>query len=202
MDQFRHHHRAERKAPMIVSILTVGIAAVIALFLVYIIVLPLIRGEKTWSAEKPVGASAIIERIETHHAKHIAAALGRDESDTAVVSRALSLAKAEKAMLTLIHVVDSAPAQVYSSDVYDEHTRDDEQYMLEIAEEVRSSGVAVEIALAYGDPSRELIAFAVSHKVDMLVMGSHGHRLLGDLLWGETVDPVRHQVDIPVLVVR
>jgi manganese transport protein len=193
---------AEGGAPMIVSILTVGIAAVIALFLVYIIVLPLIRGEKTWSAEKPVGASAIIERIETHHAKHIAAALGRDESDTAVVSRALSLAKAEKAMLTLIHVVDSAPAQVYSSDVYDEHTRDDEQYMLEIAEEVRSSGVAVEIALAYGDPSRELIAFAVSHKVDMLVMGSHGHRLLGDLLWGETVDPVRHQVDIPVLVVR
>jgi hypothetical protein len=35
-----------------------------------------------------------------------------------------------------------------------------------------------------------------------LVMGSHGHRLLGDLLLGQTVDPVRHQVDIPLLVVR
>ena len=41
-----------------------------------------------------------------------------------------------------------------------------------------------------------------AHKVDMLVMGSHGHRLLGDLLWGETVDPVRHRVGIPVMVVR
>jgi len=33
-------------------------------------------------------------------------------------------------------------------------------------------------------------------------MGSHEHRLLGDLLLGETVDPVRHEADIPILVVR
>ena len=48
---------------------------------------------------------------------------------------------------TLIHVTDSAPAQIYSKDVYDEHTRDDEQYLLEIAAEVRASGIAVEVAL-------------------------------------------------------
>jgi manganese transport protein len=60
----------------------------------------------------------------------------------------------------------------------------------------------VEIALPQGDPSEQLIDFAVVHKVDLLVMGSHGHRLLGDLLWGETVDPVRHRVNIPVMVVR
>ena len=191
-----------RGTPIVVFILAVGIAAAIALFLLYIIVVPLVHGERNWIEERPAGASAIIERIETHHTKHIAAALGRDESDSAIVSRALSLAKAEKALLTLIHVVDSAPTQVYSGDIYDEHTRDDEQYLLEIAAELRTAGVAVEIALAFGDPSRELSTFVVSHKVDMLVMGSHGHRLLGDLLWGETVDPVRHRVNIPVLVVR
>ena len=128
--------------------------------------------------------------------------MGREEGDAAIVSRALSLAKTEGAMLTLIHVSDSAPTQVYGSEVYDEHTREDEQYLLAIAEEVRSAGVAAEIALCHGDPAREIINYASSHKVDMLVMGSHGHRLLGDLLWGETVDPVRHQVEIPVLVVR
>ena len=188
--------------PMMFSILAIGIAGAISLFLVYIIILPMIRGEKSWEEGKPTGASKIIEGIETHRSKHIAAALGRDDSDAAIVSRALSLAKAEGAMLTLIHVSDSAPSQVYSSGVYDEHTREDEQYLLEIAEEVQSSGVAVEIALSHGDPAKELIKYAESHKVDLLVMGSHGHRLLGDLLWGETVDPVRHQVKIPVLVVR
>ena len=102
----------------------------------------------------------------------------------------------------MVHIADSASSQVYSKDVYDEHTREDEQYLLEIAEEVRSSGVVVEIALPHGDPARELVSYIASHKVDMLVMGSHGHRLLGDILLGETVDPVRHQVKIPVLVVR
>jgi manganese transport protein len=189
-------------APLLVSLLIIGIAAAISIFLVYIIMLPLIRGAKSWKEEKPTGALAVIEGIETHPIKHIAAALGRENSDAAIVSRAISMAKAEKARLTLIHVVDSASAQVYSSDVYDEHTREDEHYLSEIAAEVRAAGVVVEIALAHGNPSKELINYATSHKVDMLVMGSHGHRLLGDLLWGETVDPVRHHVEIPVLVVR
>ena len=192
----------EGGAPVFVLILTIGAAAALSVFLLYIIVFPLVRGQKSWKEKKPSGALAVIEGIETYHSKHIAAALGRDDGDAAVVSRALSLAKSEGALLTLVHVTDSAPAQVYSKDVYDEHTREDEQYLLQIAAEVSASGVAVEIALPHGDPSKELIDFAVSHHVDMLVMGSHGHRLIGDLIWGQTVDPVRHRVGIPVLVVR
>ena len=193
----------EGGAPFFIAIVMIGLTIAISLFLLYIIVLPWLRGQKSWAVEeRPAGASAVIEEIETHLSKHIVAALGRDNGDAAIVGRALSLARADKAMLTLIHVVDSAPAQVYSSDVYDEHTRDDENYLLEIAEELRNTGLAVEIALAHGDPSTELIKFATSHGVDMLVMGSHGHRLLGDLLWGETVDPVRHGLGIPVMVVR
>ncbi len=192
----------EGGAPLLVTILTIGVASALSLFLLYIIALPIIRGQKSWKEEKSSGASAVIEGIATHHLKHIAAALGRTEADTEIVSRALSLAKAEKALLTLIHVIDSAPTQVYSKDVYDEHTRDDEQYLLEIATEVRAAGVAVEVALPHGDPSKELISFAESHGVDMLVMGSHGHRLIGGLIWGQTVDPVRHKVGIPVLVVQ
>jgi manganese transport protein len=192
----------EGGAPIIVSILAIGTAGAITLFLIYVIVLPLVRGEKGWKEGKPTGSMGVIEGIKTQYSKHIAAALGRDDGDAAIVSRALSLAKAEGAMLTLIHVSDSAPSQIYSKDVYDEHTREDEQYLLEIAEELRSAGGIVEIALPHGDPARELVRYITSHKVDMLVMGSHGHRLLGDLILGETVDPVRHQVEIPVLVVR
>lgn len=180
-----------------------AILAVLAIvvFLGYIIIHPFITGERGWEEEKEHSASSIIAEIQTHPIKHIAAALGRDANDAAVVSRALALARTDKSMLTLIHVVDSASVHINSGEVYDEHTRVDEKYLLEIAEELRGMDVAVEIELVYGDPSKELVKFCVSHKVDMLVMGSHGHRLLGDLLWGETVDPVRHRVKIPVLVV-
>jgi manganese transport protein len=37
---------------------------------------------------------------------------------------------------------------------------------------------------------------------DLLVMGSHGHRAIGDVVFGQTVNAVRHAVTIPVLVVR
>jgi manganese transport protein len=189
-------------APTAVSILALAIASFITLFLVYIIALPFIRGAKNWEERKPAGALSVIEGISTSHSKHIAAALGREDGDAAVVGRAMSLAKAEGAMLSLLHVADTASSQVYGKIVYDEHTREDEKYLTEIADEVRSSGIAVEIALLHGNPVNEIIRYTAAHKVDMLVMGSHGHRLLGDLLWGETVDPVRHQVKIPVLVVR
>ena len=182
----------EGGAPLLVSILTIGICGGTFAF-------PPVHycpSPDSWAEELERKGylqvrRAVIEKIETHHSKHIAAALGRDDGDAAIISRALSLAKAENALLTLIHVADSAPAQVYHDEVYDEHTREDEQYLLEIAAEVRASGVAVEVALPHGDPSTELISFAESHGVDMLVMGSHGHRLIGDLFMG-TNGPLRY----------
>ena len=189
-------------APVGVSILMTALSIFLIIFLVYIMVLPLIRRGKSWEEFKSTGAEAVISQIETKPSRHIAAALGRDAGDAAIVSHALAIAKAEKARLTLIHVADSAPAHVYGTEVYDEHTREDEQYLEEIALETRESGVVVEIALPQGNPAKELVSYAKAHGVDLLVMGSHGHRLLGDLLLGQTVDPVRHGVDIPVLVVR
>jgi manganese transport protein len=38
--------------------------------------------------------------------------------------------------------------------------------------------------------------------VQLLVMGAHGHAGLKDLVFGSTVDAVRHKVKIPILVVR
>jgi len=188
-------------APKIFAILATVSALAISLFLLYIIILPMIKGSKNWAEEKTESFTSVVNHIETQPVKHIAAALGRDNRDSEIVSRALSLAKTEKALLTLVHAVDSASVHVYNSDAYDEHTRDDEQYLLGIANEINSTGVAVEIALVFGEPAKELVKFLESHNVDMLVMGSHGHRLLGDILWGQTVSPVRHKVDIPVLVV-
>ena len=38
--------------------------------------------------------------------------------------------------------------------------------------------------------------------IDFMVMGSHGHRVLKDLIFGTTVNTVRHMVKVPVLVVK
>jgi manganese transport protein len=33
-------------------------------------------------------------------------------------------------------------------------------------------------------------------------MGAHGHGRLMDLIFGNTIDPVRHELKLPILVVR
>jgi len=38
--------------------------------------------------------------------------------------------------------------------------------------------------------------------VDLLITGAHGHRWLGDLVFGATVSALRHMVRCPVLSVR
>ena len=37
---------------------------------------------------------------------------------------------------------------------------------------------------------------------DLVIMGAHGHGGLKDLIFGTTIDPVRHDLDVPVLIVR
>jgi manganese transport protein len=37
---------------------------------------------------------------------------------------------------------------------------------------------------------------------DLLIMAAHGHRGLKDIIFGTTINKVRHEVKIPILVVR
>jgi manganese transport protein len=39
-------------------------------------------------------------------------------------------------------------------------------------------------------------------EADLLVMGAHGHQGIKDVVFGSTADKVRHQVSIPVLIVK
>jgi len=56
--------------------------------------------------------------------------------------------------------------------------------------------------LRFGNPARELSRTVAEEKIDLLVLGSHGHGKIGDWLFGETAGTVRHAVKIPVLAVR
>ena len=56
--------------------------------------------------------------------------------------------------------------------------------------------------LRFGNPARELSRTVADEKIDLLVLGSHGHGKIGDWFFGETAGTVRHAVRIPVLAVR
>jgi manganese transport protein len=71
-----------------------------------------------------------------------------------------------------------------------------------LAKEVEERQFQVNIDLRFGRPVDEIIKSVKDNAFDLMVFGSHGHRLMGDIIYGQTVDAVRHAIDIPVFVVR
>ena len=67
---------------------------------------------------------------------------------------------------------------------------------------MRGQQLTVTTQLALGDPPKEILKTAESEHCDLIAMTSHGHRLLGDLLFGSTIHEVRHRTSIPILLVR
>ena len=52
------------------------------------------------------------------------------------------------------------------------------------------------------NPAEELVSHLRHDPVDLLVVGSHGHGMVRDLLLGQTVDRVRHRLEVPMLIAR
>ena len=134
--------------------------------------------------------------------KRIGVALAHNDIDKKVLSHALPLARQHDAVMFLFHVVEGAGGVTFGADAYDTEAREDEEYLNQVGVSLAHRGVEVEISLGFGDVSKELIRMVQEQNIDILVMGGHGHRGISDILFGSTVNPVRHQLEIPVIVVR
>ncbi|RPH38040.1 iron/manganese transporter [bacterium] len=132
----------------------------------------------------------------------LGAAIDYETPTEKVLAHAQSLAAQHGACLYLFHVVEGVSGLVYGSEAYDEEARKDREYLEAIASQLRSSGLEVIPVLGYGRVTTELVRLAKANKVDLLVMGGHGHKYLADFLFGTTISKVRHELGIPVLVVK
>jgi nucleotide-binding universal stress UspA family protein len=126
------------------------------------------------------------------------------ETDQTILRHIRSLAKLTHARLTLVHVADGWAARNYERFKLreSEEMKQDREYLAALSEELRSEGYEVNAVLAMGDPATEIIKLAKAGPIDLIAMTTHGHRLVGDLLLGSTADKVRHEVDVPVLLLK
>ncbi len=53
-----------------------------------------------------------------------------------------------------------------------------------------------------GDPATEIVRAAEIERADLVAMATHGHRFVKDILLGATVDKVRHELKVPVLLLQ
>jgi manganese transport protein len=135
----------------------------------------------------------------------IGVALEHDRADAEILNRAISLAQADGGHpeLLLMHVVDTPVTRVHGSETADRETDADARYLTELVQALRDRGYRARSVLLYGpDPAGELVGHLRTDPVDLLVVGSHGHGLVRDLLFGQTVDRVRHHLEVPMLIAR
>jgi nucleotide-binding universal stress UspA family protein len=126
------------------------------------------------------------------------------ETDQTILRHVRQLAKLVNARLTLVHVADGWAARNYDRFGLQEseEMKQDRQYLAELSRELESEGYEVNTILLMGDPATEIIKLAKAEPIDLIAMTTHGHRLVGDLLLGSTADKVRHEVDVPVLLLK
>jgi nucleotide-binding universal stress UspA family protein len=136
--------------------------------------------------------------------KHILVAIENSDADRAVLDHVEELARMTGARLLLVHVADGWAARAYNELKLreSEEIRDDREYLARLCDEMLQRGFQTRARLAMGDPATELVKVAGEESVDLIAMSTHGHRFLNDLLRGSTADRVRHNVAIPVLMVR
>jgi manganese transport protein len=131
----------------------------------------------------------------------IAIALDFSDRDEAVIARALQQGNTA-ANYILIHVVESVNANYLGTASDDTETRNDRLQLENYVLQLQAKGYTAIAALGYTNRVSAIVQIVQQHKADLLVMGAHQHSGIKDYLFGETIDAVRHAVQIPVLIVN
>ncbi len=136
--------------------------------------------------------------------KKILVALENSRSDRALLAHVADLAPLHGSELLLVHVADGWVARNYDQFHLQEseEMKKDREYLAELERELGGEGFDVCSILAMGDPATEIIRIAEGNPIDLIAMSTHGHGVIGDMLYGSTADKVRHKVEVPVLLLK
>jgi len=136
--------------------------------------------------------------------KHILIPLENSSADETILTHIRLLARIAGAKLLLVHVADGWVARNFNQLqlAESEEMKEDRAYLEKRVRELTADGFSCDAVLALGEPSDEIIKLAREKNVDLIAMTTHGHRFISDILYGATVDKVRHKVEVPVLLLK
>jgi manganese transport protein len=168
--------------------------------LIYSIIFPLLgKRKKSVSIQMHPEVPGFIN-LDVPVYKKIAVALDFSENDAKVLAAAVGQAKQDTRFF-LIHIVESATAILLGKETADYETQKDTERLASFVQQLKERGFEAEGKLGFRDRAKEIVKFVNENKADMLVVGAHGHTGVKDLIYGETVNSVRHELQIPILMV-
>ncbi|MEO5645066.1 MAG: Nramp family divalent metal transporter [Bacteroidia bacterium] len=191
----------ESSNPILIWLTAVPVSLAVAALLIWITIRPLVGKALDKRTSRPHDGHGELLLAEKENYARIAVCVDFSTSDSEALNRAIQQG-GKSATYLLLHITETAGARVMNSDTGDFETEFDQKELDKYAAKFRSEGFTVETTLGFGNPKETIPKIVNQANVDLLVMGAHGHNLLKDLLFGTTVEKVRHKVKVPVLIVR
>lgn len=168
--------------------------------LLYVTFLPLITKIKHQQTVTPHGSANLQPVISRKHYNRIAITVDFSDSDNAALSQAVLQAE-KSTTLILIHIVETAGALILGEEIKDHESTSDIKQLEKYKKHLTELGYEVETALGYGNPKKQIPLIVNENKAELLIMATHGHKGFKDFLLGTTLDNVRHNIKVPVLIV-
>lgn len=183
------------------AIITISIiAAACLLLLLYIILFPLFHKKKADASIKIHGVAEMPTTFNLPVYNKIAVALDFSTNDYKIITYALGQGNINTQYL-LLHIVESASARLHGKESADYETQKDMEQLQAYIKHLSEKGYKATAEIGYNKRVKEIVRIVKESQSDLLVIGAHGHTAFRDFLYGETVNAVRHQLKIPVLVV-
>ncbi|HEU0064199.1 MAG TPA: Nramp family divalent metal transporter [Flavisolibacter sp.] len=132
--------------------------------------------------------------------KTIAVALDFSKKDTILIANAIKQAD-KSTLIILIHIVESASAKILGQQADDLESRIDKEKLDEYVYFLKTKGYNAEPRIGFRNRNKEIPRLVKEANAELLIIGSHGHAGVKDWLYGETINTVRHQLKIPVLII-
>ena len=185
--------------PLLIWLLVVPIALASFILLLYITFQPLAT-KLLGKATPPISKAITYAPQDKLPYRRIAVTVDFFSGDAKVIDNALAIGKTE-AEYVLIHIVETAGAHLMGNEIHDQETKSDTENLKQYASDLRNQGYNVYVRLGFGSPKKDIPRLVREFEADLLVMGSHGHKMMKDIIYGTTIDTVRHAVRIPALIV-
>jgi manganese transport protein len=167
--------------------------------LFYIIIYPLLQSskEKIVVHEMDKVDTPVIETVHYHN---IGICVDFSSTDKNAILKGFALGT-KHCNFFIIHAVESAAARATGLESRDYETLSDWKLLNDYCANLKDQGYNTIPLIGFGDAKKVIPELANENKLDILVLGAHGHEGIKDIIFGETISSVRHKVNCPVLIV-
>ena len=146
---------------------------------------------------------AVVENLPSPTYRKILVPLDHTGRDRDAIAHAAAMAKQQNAKLYLLHVEEGVTSQLYGPLSSTAEVEAGDQYLHQIVRDLENQQIPVEMVVRHArTPTKEIVRYAEELQPDLVVMGAHGHKGLKDIVFGTTINAVRHKLKMPLLIVR